>query len=136
MVMDLHCESLKRASSAFSGRPGATALLSTGGTSAQSTAPHPLTQRFASFLHGILVLSSEAADDEPVARSLDRLRGEYEVFLTKLSKCLGDQRKRERFLFNNYSLVGTILEGVQGRLAEENRSHFRKLKEAYGADDR
>ncbi|TID26907.1 Apoptosis-inducing factor 1 [Venturia nashicola] len=133
MVIDLHCESLRRATAALSGRPATGSTLLTGGSSnAQSTAPHQLTQRFASFLHGILSLSSEAGDDEPVANSLGRMRGDYEAFMTKLSKGVGDQRKRERFLFNNYSLVGTILEGAQGRLADDNRLHFEKLKEAYG----
>jgi hypothetical protein len=137
-VMDLHCESLKRATTALSGRSGASALLSSGSSSsvaaAQSTAPHPLTQRFASFLLGILTLSSEAGDgDEPVSRSLGRLRGEYENFLMKLSKSVGDTRKRERFLYNNFSLVGTILEEASGnRLAEEHREHFAGLKETYG----
>jgi hypothetical protein len=128
-VMDSHCESLRRATAALPGRPAASALL--GNPNAQSTAPHQMTQRFASFLHGILSLSSEAGDDEPVANSLGRLRSDYEAFITKLSKGVGDQRKRERFLFNNYSLVGTILEGAQGRLADENRSHFENLKEVY-----
>jgi hypothetical protein len=129
-VMDLHCESLKRASAALSGRGS---LLSTSASTAHSTAPHPLTQRFASFLQGILSLSSEAGDnDEPVARSLGRLRAEYEAFLMKLSKAVGDARKRERFLFNNFSLVGTILEEAGGKLAEEHREHFAGLKEAYG----
>ena len=133
--MDLHCESLKRASLAISARTGASTLLTAGGssTAAQSIAPHPLTQRFGSFLQGILALSSEAGDDEPVSRSLGRLRGEYEAFLTKLSKSVGDARKRERFLFNNYSLVGTILEEAHGKLADENREHFAGLKETYGS---
>jgi hypothetical protein len=132
MVIDIHCESLRRATSALSGRPVTSTLLTGSSFNAQSTAPHQLTQRVASFLHGILSLSSEAGDDEPVANSLGRLRGDYEAFMTKLSKGVSDQRKRERFLFNNYSLVGTILEGTQGRLADENRTHFEKLKEAYG----
>ncbi|QDS70648.1 hypothetical protein FKW77_000922 [Venturia effusa] len=133
MVIDLHCESLRRATAALSGRSATGSTLLTGSSSnTQSTAPHQLTQRFASFLHGILSLSSEAGDDEPVANSLGRMRGEYEAFMTKLSKGVGDQRKRERFLYNNYSLVGTILEGTQGRLADDNRSHFARLKEAYG----
>ncbi|KIW08757.1 uncharacterized protein PV09_00695 [Verruconis gallopava] len=133
-VIDLHCESLKRASAALSGRTGASALLSGGGTAVpvHSTAPHPLTQRFASFLLGALNLSSEAGDDEPVARSLGRLRGEYEAFLTKFSKSVGEARKRERFLFNNFSLVATVLEEAQGKLAEEHREHFAELKETYG----
>lgn len=132
MVIDLHCESLRRATSALSGRPATSTLLTGGNSNAQSTAPHQLTQRFASFLHSILLLSSEAGDDEPVANSLGRMRGDYEAFMTKLSKGVGEQRKRERFLFNNYSLVGTILEGAQGRLADENRTHFEKLKETFG----
>ena len=134
-VIDLHCESLKRATTALSGRSGASALLSSSSaaSAAQSTAPHPLTQRFANFTLGILILSGEAGDgDEPVARSLSRLRGEYENFLMKLSKSVGDARKRERFLFNNFSLVGTILEEASGnRLAEEHREHFAELKETY-----
>jgi hypothetical protein len=134
IVMDMHCESLRRATSALPGRPAASTLLSPGSATSQSIAPHPLTQRFASFLQGILTLSSEAGDDEPVANSLGRLRGDFEAFLTRLSKGVGDQRKRERFLFNNYSLIGTILEGAQGKLAEESRKHFDGLKEAYSED--
>jgi hypothetical protein len=115
MVMDMHCESLRKLT-----------------VPAQSIAPLPITQRFASFLQGILVLSSEAGDDEPVSRSLGRLRNEYEALITKSSKGIGETRKRERFLFNNYSLIGTILEEATGRMAEENRAHFQELREAYG----
>jgi hypothetical protein len=115
MVMDMNCESLRKLS-----------------LSATSPAPHPLTQRFASFLHGVLALSSEAGDDEPVARSLGRLRNDYETLLVKMSKSIGDTRKRERFLSNNYSFVGTILEDAQGKLADENRKHFQELKKQYG----
>lgn len=133
IVMDMHCESVRRATSALSGRPAAASILtgSSSPSAAQSTAPHMLTQRFANFLSSILVLSSEAGDDEPVSNSLGRLRSEFEAYLTKLSKGIADQRKRERFLFNNYSLVGTILEGVEGRLAEEVRGHFEGLKDAF-----
>lgn len=109
IIMDLHCESLKRAA-ASSGRGAASALSLTGAdASKQSSAPHQLTQRFGQFLHGILALSSEAGDDEPVSNSLSRLRTEFEALLTKLSKGVGDARKRDRFLFNNYSLVQTII---------------------------
>jgi hypothetical protein len=134
IVMDAHCESLRKSSSALSGRPTASAILNSGAT-AQSIAPHPLTQRFATFLQGILVLSSEAGDDEPVANSLGRLRMDFEAFLTKMSKSVGDNRKRERFLYNNYSLVGTILEDANGKLAEENRRHFDNLKDTYGREE-
>jgi hypothetical protein len=116
-VMDMHCENLRRLSLAV-----------------QSTAPHPITQRFASFLQAILTLSSEAGDDEPVSNSLNRLRVDYEALITRTSKGIGDARKRERFLFNNYSLVFTILEEARGRLAEEIGKHFQALKQAYGDD--
>jgi hypothetical protein len=134
MVMDMHCESLRKAASTLSGRPNPSNILGAGG-SANSTAPHPLTQRFASFLQGILVLSSEAGDDEPVANSLARLRTDFEAFLSKMSKGIGDNRKRERFLYNNYSLIGTILEDAHGKLAVENKRHFDNLKDTYGRED-
>lgn len=134
IVMDAHCESLRKNSSALSARPTASAILNSG-ASGQSIAPHPLAQRFASFFQGILVLSSEAGDDEPVANSLGRLRTDFEAFLTKMSKSVGDSRKRERFLYNNYSLIGTILEDANGKLAEENRRHFDNLKDTYGREE-
>jgi vacuolar protein sorting-associated protein 52 len=108
-IMDAHCESLKRVSSA-SGRGAASALSLTGiDSSKQSAAPHFLTQRFGQFLHGVLALSSEAGDDEPISNSLSRLRNEFDSLLSKLSKGMGDARKRERFMFNNYSLIQTII---------------------------
>jgi hypothetical protein len=41
--------------------------------------------------------------------SLGRVRSDFEAFLTKWSAGISDGTKRERFLFNNYSLVSTIL---------------------------
>ncbi|KAK5139524.1 hypothetical protein LTR04_003508 [Oleoguttula sp. CCFEE 6159] len=131
MIMDMHCESMRRAASSLSGRSAVSALSLTSSPNAQSTAPHQLTQKFANFLQGILALSSEAGDDEPVSNSLGRLRGDFEAFLTKMSKSIGDSKKRERFLFNNYSLVGTIIGETEGKLAEEQKSHFNSLKEAF-----
>jgi len=95
--MDSHCESLRRTPTSTSGRGGVSGV--GGGLSAkqQSTAPHFLTQRFAGFMNGILTLSAEAGDDEPVANSLGRLRSDFEAFLTKLSAVVTDAKKRERF---------------------------------------
>lgn len=130
MVIDTHCDSLRKATIALPSRPGAaSALLNSSAAAAQSTAPHPLTQRFANFMAGILTLSSEAGDDEPVANSLTRLRNDFESFLTKMSKAVAsDKRKQQRFLDNNWSLIGTILEGIGGRLADEVRDHFAELQ--------
>ncbi|OAX77715.1 hypothetical protein ACJ72_07983, partial [Emergomyces africanus] len=95
--------------------------LSSSSSSSSSSAPHFLTQRFGQFLQGILALSSEAGDDEPVSNSLARLRTEFDVLLFKLAKAAngGDAKGRERFLWSNYSLVGTIISDTRGKLAEE-----------------
>lgn len=109
VIMDLHGESLKRAG-ANTGRSAVSALSLAGGDDLkQSSAPHFLTQRFGQLLHGILVLSSDAGDDEPVANSLARLRSEFDTLLAKLSRNGTDVKRRERFLFNNYSLILTII---------------------------
>lgn len=102
VVMDAHCESLRRI--------GANSrMLAAVAGPKQGVAPHALTQRFASLLHGILSLSAEAGDDEPVQNSVGRLRADFGAFLARLSAQMGDRGKRERFLFNNYSLVATII---------------------------
>ena len=75
----------------------------------------------------------EAGDDEPVVTSLRRLRSEMEMFLVKYSNAWfgKDRRKRERFLYNNYSLIGTIISDATGKLALEQQEHFEKLKTAF-----
>lgn len=109
VIMDTNCESLKRIGG-NTGRSAVSALSLAGGDDLnQSSAPHFLTQRFGQLLHGILVLSSEAGDDEPVANSLSRLTTEFDGLLTKLSRIGGDAKRRERFLYNNYSLILTII---------------------------
>ncbi|KAL4780900.1 Sac2 family-domain-containing protein [Aspergillus varians] len=121
LIMDTHCESLKRIGGNTS-RSAVSALSLAGGDDLnQSSAPHFLTQRFGQLLHGILVLSSEAGDDEPVANSLSRLTTEFDGVLTKLSRIGGDAKRRERFLYNNYSLILTIISDTQGKLATEQK---------------
>lgn len=109
VIMDLHGESLKRVGS-NTGRSAVSALSIAGGDDLKnSSAPHFLTQRFGQLMHGILVLSSDAGDDEPVSNSLARLRTEFDTLLAKLSRNGTDAKRRERFLFNNYSLILTII---------------------------
>lgn len=125
MAMDMHSESLRRAAASLPGRPAGSALsLTSSSSSNQSIAPHQLTQRFANFMQGILALSGETGDDEPVHNSLGRFRNDFEAFLVKLSKGFAEAKKRERFLVNNYSLVGTIIADTEGKLAEELKAHF------------
>ncbi|PYI36484.1 Vps52-domain-containing protein [Aspergillus indologenus CBS 114.80] len=121
VIMDTQCESLKRVA-ANTGRSAVSALSLAGGDDLnKSSAPHFLTQRFGQLLHGILVLSSDAGDDEPVANSLKRLTAEFDNLLTKLSRIGGDAKRRERFLYNNYSLVLAIISDTQGKLAIEQK---------------
>ena len=127
-VMDAHCESVRTLTSAVPARAASTAS-----AKAASAAPHVVTQRFGQLLQGVLTLSAEAGDDEPVVASMTRLRSEVEVFLTKYSQATfgADKRKRERFLYNNYSLVLTIIGDATGKLATDQQDHFEGLKTAF-----
>ena len=135
IIIDAHCESIRKATSTLSGKPAGSALTLTASPStAQSTAPHPLTQRYANFLQGILSLSSEAGDDEPVSNSLGRLRNDFEAFLAKLNKGTAEARKRERLLYNNYSLICTIIAETEGKLADELKGYYLEKRESLGID--
>lgn len=141
-VMDAHCESVRGLTSALPQRPLPAATART-----TSAAPHVATQRFGQLVHGILSLSeqggsgstggsSTGGDDEPVAASLGRLRSEMEAFLTRYSQVhFGADvkgRKRERFLYNNYSLILTIIGDLGGgKMAAEQIAHFEGLKTAF-----
>ncbi|EAW08322.1 putative GARP complex subunit (Sac2) [Aspergillus clavatus NRRL 1] len=132
VIMDLHRESLKRVAS-NTGRSAVSALSLAGGDDlTKSSAPHFLTQRFGQLVHGILVLSSDAGDDEPVSNSLKRLTSEFDNLLTKLSRSGGDAKRRERFLFNNYSLVLTIISDTQGKMATEQKEHLDEMLKNVG----
>jgi hypothetical protein len=131
LVIDQHCESLRKLTASLPIRAASSASILTSSSASQSTTPHPLTQKFANLLQGILSLSSEAGDDEPVSNSLSRLRSDFEAYLTRLSKGIAEQRKRERFLCNNYSLICTIVADSDGRLADEVKSHFETLRDAF-----
>ncbi|KAI3195586.1 hypothetical protein CBS147311_7891 [Penicillium roqueforti] len=127
VIMDQHGDSLKRVGSNTS-RSAVSALSIAGGDDLkQSSAPHFLTQRFGQLLHGILVLSSDAGDDEPVSNSLARLTAEFDSLLAKLSRNGTDAKRRERFLFNNYSLILTIISDTQGKLAVEQKQHLEEM---------
>ena len=128
VAMDQHRESLKKVpTSSNRGAAAAFSLVGGGDASKASLAPHAITQRFGQLLHGILSLSTDGGDDEPLSNSLGRLRSEYGTLMTKLAKAAGDKTKQARFLSNNYSLVLTIVGDTQGKLAEEQKEHFAGL---------
>lgn len=150
-IMDAHCESVRTLTSSLPSKPLPLATAKT-----TSAAPHVATQRFGQLVHGILALCHEAGDDEPVVTSLGRLRSEIEAFLTRYSQAYfgaassaenmsgargggaaggGGGKKRERFLYNNYSLICTILGDAAdlggGKLATEQVEHFEGLKRVF-----
>ncbi|KAF5621266.1 SAC2 [Fusarium sp. NRRL 52700] len=125
VIMDRHCDSVRHLSNAVPAKP------SRAEAAKLSAAPHVVTQRFGQLLHGLLALSTDAGDDEPVVSSLRRLRSEVETFLTRHAELFGDKRKSGRFLYNNYSLILTIISDANGKLAEEQLEHFEKLKTQY-----
>ncbi|KAG6005859.1 hypothetical protein E4U21_007567 [Claviceps maximensis] len=131
VVMDRHCESVRQLVANLPTKSSR----STSDTAKMTAAPHVVTQRFGQLLHGFLALSAEAGDDEPVATSLLRLRSEVETFLNKQSLLYGDdKRKSDRFLYNNYSLILTIIGDATGKFATEQRKHFENLKAVHQDD--
>lgn len=132
-VIDAHCESVRALTSSLPSKPVSAATAKT-----TSAAPHVVTQRFGQLVHGILLLSQDSGDDEPVVTSLGRLRNEMEAFLTRYSQSHfgadARSKKRERFLYNNYSLILTIIGDVSevgGKLAADQAEHFEGLKRAF-----
>lgn len=124
IVMDGHCDSLRRATSRAS-------IHNHGDGSGSALVPHHITQTFSSFISGILTLcEGEDNSSEPVSNSIQRLRNEFELLLTKISADF-PKNKREVFLYNNYFLVCTILSDVTGQLAEKEKEHFKLLTDAY-----
>lgn len=129
VIIDRHCESVRQLTNALPSKPP---NRSAAEVAKMTTAPHMVTQRFGQLLQGFLALSAEGGDDEPVVASLRRLRTDVETFLTRQSQMYGsDKRKSQRFLYNNYSLILTIVGDEVGKLAEEQQAHFEELKEVY-----
>ncbi|WXC56311.1 hypothetical protein SNK03_002241 [Fusarium graminearum] len=122
VIMDRHCESVRQLINAIPSKP------SRAEAAKLSAAPHVVTQRFGQLLHGFLALSTDAGDDEPVVSSVRRLRSDVETFLTRHAELFGDKRKSGRFLYNNYSLILTIISDANGKLADEQQEHFEELK--------
>lgn len=128
LVIDHHCESLRQAANSTSSRSTGR---SAGDQAKLSVAPHVVTQRFGQFLQGILILCSEAGDDEPLMASIRRLRVEMEMFLAKQAKQYSDRRKQQRFLYNNYSLILTIISDTDGRMSLDQQEYFERLRDSH-----
>lgn len=144
-IIDMQCDSLRKATARFSSYsiPGLSAGQqntanakgdkSTASASASAIVPHYTTQQFATLVYGILSLcDQDGSESQPVATSLRRLRSDFESFLTKLSATLHkSSESREKFLYNNYFLIATIISTLEGTLVKEEQDHFDKLVKAY-----
>ncbi|KFZ02900.1 hypothetical protein V502_11410 [Pseudogymnoascus sp. VKM F-4520 (FW-2644)] len=126
VIMDLHCESVRKLTSNLPSAPPT----SKAELAKQSAAPSFMAQRFGQLIQGILELSKETGDDEPVSTSLARLRSALETFLARVAKSIDGQRKRERFLENSFSLILTIIGDAQGKLATEQRFQIQAMMTA------
>ncbi|OBT64809.1 hypothetical protein VE03_06550 [Pseudogymnoascus sp. 23342-1-I1] len=126
VIMDLHCESVRKLTSNLPSAPPT----SKAELAKQSAAPSFMAQRFGQLIQGILELSKETGDDEPVSTSLSRLRGALEAFLTRVAKSIEGQRKRKRFIENSFALILTIIGDAQGKLATEQRSQIEAMMTA------
>ncbi|ODV89711.1 hypothetical protein CANCADRAFT_142717 [Tortispora caseinolytica NRRL Y-17796] len=128
-ILDTHRESLAKHASRLNA--------SKYGDLLKAGAPTQVTQRFSYMLEGLLSLCGTDAEFEPIASSLNRIRSDFESYLTKLSKLVTPGKKesdarQERFLYNNYLFVLTVIKDAEGNLAEQEKRHFEQLTSAYG----
>ncbi|KFY15835.1 hypothetical protein V492_01728 [Pseudogymnoascus sp. VKM F-4246] len=101
VIMDLHCESVRKLTANLPSAPPT----SKAELAKQSAAPSFMAQRFGQLIQGILELSKETGDDEPVSTSLARLRGALEAFLARVAKAIDGQRKRESTIKGTQGVV-------------------------------
>ncbi|KAG7804806.1 hypothetical protein KL944_000552 [Ogataea haglerorum] len=99
--------------------------------------PLDLTQNFGRVLLNLLGLSQnliEQETSEPLTNSIVRLRNEFESTLMKMSSTL-DPKKREIFLYSNFSLVLTILSDLEepNKTGLDEVAHFQNLVDAYAS---
>ncbi|KAG7693542.1 hypothetical protein KL930_000554 [Ogataea haglerorum] len=99
--------------------------------------PLDLTQNFGRVLLNLLGLSQnliEQETSEPLTNSIVRLRNEFESTLMKMSSTL-DPKKREIFLYSNFSLVLTILSELEepNKTGLDEVAHFQNLVDAYAS---
>lgn len=98
---------------------------------------HPLTAQFCEVM--VLLLRIAAVDvrsgehhvraTDPLVTSIIRLRNEYESALNRISSSLG--KKREQFLYSNYAVLYSAVQGCVGDAADDEIEHLRMLIEAY-----
>ncbi|KAI8809917.1 Sac2 family-domain-containing protein [Cladochytrium replicatum] len=115
-IMDMHIDSLKKASPAK--------LFAT-----KDVHPHYITRRYAEFAASVLTLN-HGYDDALLTNSLHRCRTEVEALLFRLSEELGDRKNRLVFLVNNYDLVVTILSEYAVPSIDPEKSYISSVLES------
>ncbi|KAI9004736.1 Sac2 family-domain-containing protein [Gaertneriomyces semiglobifer] len=112
-IMDMHVESLKKASPR--------ALLPT-----KDIHPHYITRRYGEFAASILALN-HGYDDALLTNSLQRLRMEVEHLLMRMSGEFTAKKSRLAFLINNYDLVVSLLSEQSMPSFDQERRHFNEI---------
>lgn len=120
-LIDLNCESMKRASTKSSYI-----------ADIKTNSPHPLTVQFTNLLYGFFMLTKydehSQTHQEPLYNSVQRLRNDYESIMTKMSK---SSKQAEVFLYTNYSYVLGVLTECEGNPAQGETEHFQLLVDAF-----
>lgn len=118
-VMDAHSQAIKAA---------AVSVSSVNETARQKIAL-PLTKKFSDLVFGILVLSKNAREEEPVYHSLDRLVHDFESCLTRMAATC-DPKLRNQFLYRNYLCISEQINDTTGPLADKHKKAFRGFVES------
>ncbi|BFZ55347.1 Vacuolar protein sorting-associated protein 52 [Savitreella phatthalungensis] len=123
-VMDLHSASLR----------GSAISVSSVNEHARARKPLPLTVKFADLLNAILQLGRDTpgAADEPVARSLDRLRHDYESCMTRMAAAC-EPAARNAMLARNYAHVAAVIDACSGPLAELHKGSIQQVASSLSA---
>ncbi|KAG5440186.1 hypothetical protein PCANB_001755 [Pneumocystis canis] len=114
--IDLHCENLQNVSTKD--------LLP---KNCNVTAPDITTQKFGNLLNGIFILFFQN-HNEIIETNVEKLIKNFIIYLTKITSKIKNQKEQELFLYNNYSLILTIISNTKGYLAEKQQTYFRNLQ--------
>lgn len=89
----------------------------------------PLTKKFSELVFGILVLSKNAREEEPIFHSLDRLVHDFESCLTRMAATC-EPKLRNQFLYRNYLCISEQINDTSGPLADKHKKAFNGFVES------
>ncbi|KAG4304629.1 hypothetical protein PORY_002022 [Pneumocystis oryctolagi] len=114
--IDLHCEVLKQMS-----------INNSLSKNYNKTAPDLLTQKVGDLINGIFILFPQTYN-KLLETNVEKLVNDLVEYLSKISDKIKNQKEQELFLYNNYSLILTIISNTEGYSAEKQQKYFRDLQ--------